>query len=47
MVNFIEKRWFSDFPDCRVYLFQENDFREFTPHELKKFCKDKRLKYPY
>ena len=47
IVNFIEKRWFDDFPDCRVYLFQDDDFREFTPHELKKFCKDRRLKYPY
>lgn len=46
--NYLEmpENW-SDIPECKIYLFKDNDFQQVTLKELKSFCKKNKYKYPY
>lgn len=37
----------ENFPDCNVYMLENNDLKKVTPQELKQFCKKNNYKYPY
>lgn len=37
----------ADVPDCKIYLFGNEDFHLVTTNELKEFCKKNKYGYPY
>lgn len=37
----------ENFPDCNVYMLENNDLKKVTPQELKQFCNKNNCNYPY